>query len=96
MYHLSIKILKPFSGVVTHVLLSCYCFSLLPLNFQINILFNSKTVGVPCGGSVMALEEGTGTEAMDAELLAKDRIARSQTKDQSHSDRYAVRSSRFS
>lgn len=39
---------------------------------------------------MMALEEGTGTGAMDAELLAKDSIARSQIKEQSHLDRYAV------
>ncbi|KAG0597800.1 hypothetical protein M758_12G021100 [Ceratodon purpureus] len=37
--------------------------------------------------NMMALEKGTGTEAMDAELLAKDGKARSQIKEQSHSDR---------
>lgn len=36
---------------------------------------------------MLELEEGTGTEAMDAELLARDRIARSE---QSQSDRYAI------
>lgn len=40
---------------------------------------------------MLALKEGTGTDAMDSELLAKDSIARSQIKEQSHSDRYAVR-----
>ena len=38
---------------------------------------------------MMALE-GTCTEVMDAEMLAKDSIARSQIKEQSHSDKYGV------
>lgn len=49
-----------------------------------------KNNKIPHGGSMLELEEGTGTEAMDAELLAKDRIARSEAKEQSHSNRYAV------
>jgi len=39
---------------------------------------------------MLELEESTGTEAMDAELLAKDRRARLEAKERSHPDRYAV------
>jgi len=43
------------------------------------------------GGSMLELEDGTGTEAFDAELLAKDCRAGLEAKEQSHPDRYVVR-----
>lgn len=39
---------------------------------------------------MLELEAGTGTESMDAELLAKDRITRSEAKVQSNTVRYAL------